>query len=173
MDKSRALRLIQDQANLWRGERDEEKNKFGNPAKLIFAGYLVSAIGSGMVYPYLAVYVQQVRALGEISAASALAILALGTVAGSLVSFVGVIQSQPDMLRADKVGNVDRMVDELIQGRNRLGRHERGERAQSYNAFRLGNGSDGLVRKVARMVADRPGVRVRCDDRPDTATDRI
>jgi MFS family permease len=86
MDKSRGLRPIQDLANLWREERGEEKSKFGNPAKLIFAGYLVSAIGSGMVYPYLAVYVQQVRALGEIGAASALAILALGTVAGSLTA---------------------------------------------------------------------------------------
>jgi MFS family permease len=60
--------------------------RIGGSARLLFAGYLLSAIGSGTVYPYMAIYVQQVRGLGGTVAAFALSIIALGTVAGSLVA---------------------------------------------------------------------------------------
>lgn len=60
--------------------------RFSTSARLLFTGYLCSAIGSGLVFPYLAVYVQQVCGLGGTAAACALAIVALGTVAGSLVA---------------------------------------------------------------------------------------
>lgn len=55
------------------------------PARLLFTGYLISAIGTGVVFPYLAIYIQQVRALGGAVAATALAVVALATIVGSLV----------------------------------------------------------------------------------------
>jgi MFS family permease len=69
--------------------------RFSTSARLLFAGYLCSAVGSGMVFPYLAVYVQQVRGLGGTAAACALAIVALGTVVSGLVAGSAIDRTGP------------------------------------------------------------------------------
>ena len=66
--------------------RAEDEAKLGTSARLLFGGYLISAVGTGMVYPYMAIYVQQVRGYGGKAAAAALAIIALGTIVGSLAA---------------------------------------------------------------------------------------
>lgn len=66
--------------------RAEDEAKLGTSARLLFGGYLISAVGTGMVYPYMAIYVQQVRGHGGKAAAAALAIIALGTIVGSLAA---------------------------------------------------------------------------------------
>lgn len=64
----------------------EAKERFSFRAKVLFAGYLMSAVGSGTVYPYLAVYVQQARGLGEGIAATTLAVMAFASILGSLIA---------------------------------------------------------------------------------------
>ncbi len=66
--------------------RDVDDPLLGASARLLFAGYLISAVGTGIVYPYLAIYVQQIRRLGGADAAIVLALFALGSVGGSLVA---------------------------------------------------------------------------------------
>jgi len=69
-----------------RPQRDADDPPLGASARLLFGGYLISAVGTGIVYPYLAIYVQQIRRLGGTDAAIVLALFALGSVAGSLVA---------------------------------------------------------------------------------------
>lgn len=68
---------------------DDSGGGVGPGARLLLAGYLVSAIGSGMVFPYLAVYVIEVRHQDGTTAATTLAAVALGSVAGSLLAGAG------------------------------------------------------------------------------------
>ncbi|WP_377325831.1 MFS transporter [Pimelobacter simplex] len=63
------------------GRRDQ----VGPEVRLLLGGYLVSAVGSGMVFPYLAIYVVEARQQSETTAAVTLAVVAAGTVTGSLV----------------------------------------------------------------------------------------
>ncbi len=67
-------------------KRNVDNPPLGTSARLLFGGYLISAVGTGVVYPYLAIYVQQIRRLGGTDAAIVLALFALGSVAGSLVA---------------------------------------------------------------------------------------
>lgn len=75
-------------------------SRFGNSVYLLFAGYLCSTIGSGMVYPYMAVYVQQIRGLGAATAASALAVIACGTIVGSLGAGFSIGRAGPRLVGA-------------------------------------------------------------------------
>lgn len=77
-----------------------DQSRLGRPALLLLAGYLCSAIGSGMVYPYMGVYVQQVLGLGASGAASALAIIAVGTTVGSLAAGSFVDRGGPRLVGA-------------------------------------------------------------------------
>lgn len=54
--------------------------------RLLLAGYLISAVGSGTVYPFTAVYLEQVRGLGGRTAAAALTVIAVGTILGSFAA---------------------------------------------------------------------------------------
>jgi Na+/melibiose symporter-like transporter len=76
----------------------EGEAKLGTPARLLFGGYLISAVGTGMVYPFMAIYVQEVRGLGGRAAAVALAIIALGTIGGSLAAGPSVDRMGPRLV---------------------------------------------------------------------------
>jgi len=63
-----------------------QQSRFGRSSQVLFLGYLLSSIGSGMIFPYMAIYVDQVRGQGATAAAAALALVAAGVVVGSLVA---------------------------------------------------------------------------------------
>lgn len=53
---------------------------------VFLSGYFVSAVGSGLTFPYIAIYMDRVRGFGGAGAALALAVMAAATVAGSMTA---------------------------------------------------------------------------------------
>src|SRR5690606_23690423 len=89
----------------------------------------------------------------------------IGQVLGRLADAVK-IRAQPQVFRADHLGDVDRMPDQVLKGSPGLVGEEAGAEVQSHHPALLGQGHQLLVPQVAGVGMDRVGVGVGGDDGP-------
>lgn len=82
--------------------------------RIYFLGYLCSTIGSGLIYPFLAVYVASIRGLGAGAASLVLGILALANIFGAILS--GWLQSRFSTRAASAAGAVVQGCGYLLMG---------------------------------------------------------